>query len=186
MSRVRSNDHAPNPGAGASPVSDLQEADAYQDDLTVAGHTRRAPALKRQGRSLEETAVGWSESQALHAIRGVAYTLASNLDARSLVKEILDTAIQTLGAERGVLFLGRGTAGGLVPVVALSISGEELEGLERVSRTVLRRGQNGEVLICEDVSGDPGVHDVAGLQLNDSRSVLCAPLSTGQDRCGVL
>ena len=41
----------------------------------------------------------------------------------------------------GILFLGRGGGTGLVPVVALSIAGEELAELERISWTILQRAQ---------------------------------------------
>ena len=164
------------------PLADVEEAEGLLEDLPEdrgARSQRGTTALKARARE-------WSFDQALHALRGTAGTITANLDQRSLVREILRAAIELLHAERGILFLGEGQEAGLVPVEALSISGEELNDIERVSRTILRRGQRGEVLVSEDAANDARFRDAPSIQLNQIRSVLCAPLRARGKPMGVL
>lgn len=164
------------PRRPADPLADLEECEGLLADLGAGGQTEK----------LRETAVEWSAREAFRALRTVACSITGNLDLRTLVKQILDAALQTLGAERGILFLGRGEDAGLVPIVALNIGGEELEEIEQVSMTILRRGQQGEVLVSENAAQDPRFRDVPSISLKEVRAVLCAPLLTRGVPSGVI
>ncbi len=124
--------------------------------------------------------------QVFRAFRSVVWSIAGNLDLQSLTKQILETAIRTVGAERGILFFGPGPDAVLVPIIALNVEGEELTELEQISRTILRRGQGGEVLISQDASSDPRLRDIPSIPLKQIHSVLCAPLVTRGRTIGVI
>ncbi|MCK4304514.1 MAG: sigma-54-dependent Fis family transcriptional regulator [Candidatus Eisenbacteria sp.] len=158
------------------PLSDLAESQAILEHLSKNHPDGRADEERKRNAALEQSAQRWSTQQAFQAFRGVACSITANLDMRSLVKQILKAAIQTLGAERGILFLGREKDVGLLPVVAISITGQELDDLERVSRTILRQGSRGEVVVSQDAANDPRFRDVPSIKLKKIRSVMCAPL----------
>ncbi len=141
-----------------------------------------------QGETLEPIVAAHEEvlthTQTPHlftTLRSVAATLTANLDPRSLVQEILSVAVETLGAARGILFLGRGTEESLVPVATVGLRGEELEKVERASRAILRRCRRGPVLVAEDAADG-----VDGANLLDAHTVLCAPLSFRKETTGVI
>lgn len=162
------------------PIADIERAASILEDQAA-----EAPALER-ARQLTATARERSATQAAEALRGFAESIAANLDLNSLVRAILDAAIHFLGAERGALLLGAGEHAGLVPVVALSISGRELEKLEEVSRTILTRAREGEVVITVDAIHDERFRDIPSVRLQKVHSVLCAPLMLRGAPLGVL
>jgi len=184
-------------GAGQSPRShparDLEEAQSLLEDMAgAAAPGRSAPGQAPAGtaggarEALQAQVQAWSADQMLQVFCNLASAIAGNLDQRSLVKQILEAAITTLGAQRGILFLGGGADEGLVPVVALSITGEEIEAVEQVSKTILKRGQKGEVLISSDAVHDPRLMDIPSVRIGEIRSVLCAPLISRGEPIGVI
>lgn len=136
--------------------------------------------------TLRQQAEAWSGEQAFQALSGLTTALASDLDTDSLVKRVLADAIRVFGADRGILFLGHGDAVGLVPVLGVNVQGEEIENLEAISRTILAKGEQGEVLITQDAMADPRLHDVPSVQINKMHSVLCAPLVHRTQRIGAI
>ncbi len=175
------------------PARDLEEAESLLADMageTIAGQAPagHGPARATDGEreALRAQVQEWNADQMLQVFCGLASAIAGNLDQRSLVKQILEAAMTTLGAQRGILFLGGGADAGLVPVVALSITGEEIEAVEQVSKTILRRGQRGEVLISSDAVHDPRLMDIPSVRIGEIRSVLCAPLISRGGPIGVI
>jgi transcriptional regulator with GAF, ATPase, and Fis domain len=179
-------------GSGSRPRShparDLEEAESLLEDLAGPPSPRSSPGQPADALrgDLRARVQDWGADQMLQAFCGLASAIAGNLDQRSLVKQILEAAITTLGAQRGILFLGRGEDAGLVPVVALSITGEEIEAVEQVSKTILLRGQKGEVLITPDATHDPRLMDIPSVRVGEIRSVLCAPLISRGEPIGVI
>jgi len=169
-----------------NPRADLEEADSLLADLESSRKGKKAERLRSRSQQLRQKIDAWGSDQAADALRGLATAMTSNLDQRSLVKQILELAVQSLGAERGILFLGKGEDMVLAPVVAIDISGEELEQIESVSRTILKRGQKGEVLVTDDASKDPRFRDAPSVSLHEIRSVLCAPLKARGEAIGVI
>ncbi len=175
------------PRRRSHPSHDLDEAAGLLEDLEERGPETPADRADKAGADdLAARARDWSADRLIEAFCEIAGSIAGNLDLRSLVKQILEAAMQTLGAERGLLFLGRGEDTGLVPVVALSITGEEIEEIEQVSRTILQRGQKGEVLVSADATRDPRLMDIPSVQVGEIRSVLCAPLVSRGRPIGVI
>lgn len=163
------------------PLADIEESESLLADLPG-----ELPSPVPETAALAAKAREWSAERILQAFRGIAPSITANLDIRSLVRQILSAAITMLGAERGILFLGRGGGTGLVPVVALSIAGEEIAELERISWTILQRGRKGEILASPDATKDPRFVDAPSVALNEIHSVLCAPLVSRGEAIGVL
>ena len=124
-----------------NPMSDVEEAEGLLED--ISGETGQNGLQHEDIQQLGNTAGESSVDMLIHMYNDAAASISANLDLRSLVRQILDRAIRMMGASRGILFLGYGGDVRLVPVVALNMGGEELEELERVSRTILQRGQQG-------------------------------------------
>jgi hypothetical protein len=75
--------------------------------------------------------------EAFTPLRDFTNAIAGNFDIAVLVRQILDQAIEVARAERGVLFLSNAKDGRLAPAVARSVTGEELDQLGSISRTIL-------------------------------------------------
>lgn len=154
---------------GRDLVRDLGEAEEILSDLDSGTSVRIDPSLHAAARQ-------WSDRLAFDALRQVAHAITANLDLPSLVREILDTALQSVGAERGILFLGENPDPDRMPAVARSGGGEDLEAWEQFSRTVLRRVLHGETIESDDALTDPILRDIPSVSLSSIRSVLCLPL----------
>ncbi len=174
------------------PLRDLEEAEELLADLNepgVPGWGGASSPSHFGEPSLQEMkakAQAASESEAFKALADVATTITANLDFPSLARQILDTAIQTVGAERGIIFLGDDRDEELVPMVARSLRGEDVGQIERVSRTVLRRGREGHAISTGDAVNHPGLVDSPSIQLNQLRSIISTPLAARGQTIGVL
>ncbi len=135
---------------------------------------------------LQDKAEAWDHDHALRSLEGVAIALRPELTLRAVIKQILESAVEALGADRGILFLSRSMDRPLIPVLAIDIDGQEVENLERVSRTILRRAQAGEFFMTTDALADPTLAEVPSIRLMQVRSVLCARLTANDELIGVL
>ena len=120
------------------------------------------------------------------ALRRVATTVSENLDFPSLVEQVLDIAIEYVGADRGLVFIGSEQSDGLTPIANRAVAGREIESLERVSWTVLRRAAQGLTTHSPDIYSDPAFEDVASVRVHGIRSVLCVPMLARGRWIGVL
>ncbi|MCK4415162.1 MAG: sigma-54-dependent Fis family transcriptional regulator [Candidatus Eisenbacteria sp.] len=169
-----------------SPRADLEEAEGLLQDLE---RVRRKPSTaqkRKHQQHLRRQVARWSTQRALDAFSELAGAMGTATGLHSLGRSILDTAIRSLGLERGILFLGRGDEGGLVAMVSTDIHGNELGEIERVSTTILRRGHRGEVIVSADAAADPRFRNAPSLRVKGMRTVLCAPLIVQAEPVGVL
>ncbi len=163
----------------SDPLDDFEEAEEL-----LAGSEDQDEIAKARARRAEAEA--WSAGQAFVALADVAASVASNLDLESLVREILDIALDSLGAERGIVFLGNGGGDQLVPAVARSLHGGDLEEVERVSRTILSAGLAGQSVFSPDAQVDPRFADVPSVRLSEVRGVFCVPMLARGEAMGVI
>lgn len=161
------------------PVGDLEEAAALEAELGEST-PQRATA-----NGLEMRAREWSADQALQALNRVSAAVAGDLHLGSLIRRILDAAVQTLGAERGVIFLGHGGHQGLVPVLARNVRGEELDEVEGISRTILAAARSAPV-VTGDAQQDRRFRDVPSVRAKRVRSVACAPMHSEGEMIGII
>ncbi len=153
------------------PVGDLDEAAELWSDL------EGEPAAAEETATLRERVDAWSDRNAFQALSAAAASIAGNLDFPSLVRQILDSAMRMLGADRGLLFYGEGSDFSLVPLVARSGVGEDLPELEAISRSLMERIREGQAVQSEDAQADPRYRDIPSVSLAKIRSVLGVPLT---------
>jgi DNA-binding NtrC family response regulator len=174
-------DDAPRgPLDGRDPLADLDEAEALALD------TERGPEVLERIQETRRQAIEWTSKQYLQIFQGVACSIAAELDLRALIKHILHTCVKTFGAERGVLFLDGPSGESLIPVLAVNLEGEELDKVERISRTILRHAHAGESISIADAMRDDRYKDVPSIRCKEIRSVLCAPLIAEGRPLGVI
>ena len=175
------DDDAPRgPLDGRDPLADLDEAEA------LALETEKGPEVLERIQETRRQAIEWTSKQYLQIFQGVACSIAAELDLRTLIKHILHTCVKTFGAERGVLFLGGPSGESLIPVLAVNLEGEELDEVERISRTILRHAHAGESISIADAMRDDRYKDVPSIRCKEIRSVLCAPLIAEGRPLGVI
>ncbi len=165
-SAIRGN---PSGQTGSHPQEDVDEAREILADLGGLPDGALPAELTASARQ-------WSDRQAFEALSQVSRLVASNLDLTTLVQQILDLAIECLGAERGILFLGGDPGSELVPAVARSISGQELDELEQISRTILQYVLAGRSIESGDALADPLLKDIPSISLAQVRTLACVPL----------
>lgn len=170
------------------PLSDIEEAESALADIEapVSGRKRSRGNEQAELRALKSQVTAWTAERSFQTFRGLACAVAADLDMRSLVKQILETSVRTLSAERGVLFLGQGDNAGLVSVLAINVHGEELRTVDRVSRTILEKAKEGVTLLTQDALRDARLVGVESVELNQIRSILCIPLTCRSGRKGAL
>jgi transcriptional regulator with GAF, ATPase, and Fis domain len=166
--------------------ADIEEIESTCDDL---GPDTAGPGSTKRTGLLDQALAGghaWAQRHAFDTFQVAACSIAASKDPQSLVRDILDAAIRSLGAERGILFLGKSDQESMVPVVARNVSGEEIDNLESISRTILQRGKAGKVQVLRDATTDPTLRDAPSIDLKSIRSVLCAPLFAHGETVGVV
>jgi two-component system, NtrC family, response regulator HydG len=192
---VNTDEPGKHPESPHGSSSDLSEAEGAPGNLkrTKAGHegaARPASGQPSDRRRVDPERLKNPQQRdadgSFQALRELACTLATELDLRGLASRILQSALRAFGVGRGVLFLGQGDERGLVPAVVLNVKGEELEAIELVSRTILNKAQQNDVLVTRDASRDPRLQDVARNIADPMCAVLCAPLIGRAGRTGVI
>jgi|GEM_PF-3242343 len=169
------------PQRRAKILEDLDEHDSLRADLDeTEGVTGRT------GGDLRSRATSWESSQHVQQLQGLACAITAQLDLHVLIKTILDQATALMGASRGILFLGRQDAAGLVPVLAQNIRGQELRAVEKVSRTILTEGKQRRLIITQDALSDARLAALESVRLNEMRSIVCTPLVSPSGQVGAL
>ena len=165
-----------------SDLDELQNLHKEMDEYPAADPTSPSDS----GAAAAHPATIWNAEQEFQHLRGLSCAVTSELDLERVVHAVLDESIHALGAERGILFLGRADAAGLVPVCAKNFQGEELDTVEKVSRTIVAQGRGGELVLTSDAMQDPRFATVESVKLHRMRSILCAPLVSSSGSVGVL
>jgi len=171
------------PGEAAKPAplpvpSDLEGGalEAMDIDAELAAESDRDWGKTSSAAQLFRAVKEREEASAFALLREGARSLLTTLSYGSLLQQILDTAVRSLQAERGIIFLGRSVDPDLLPAASTGIPPEELADLGTLSRTLLARALAGKPVLAEDALIDPSLRDVPSVQAHRLRSVLCVPL----------
>ncbi|MHC4939170.1 MAG: FHA domain-containing protein [Planctomycetota bacterium] len=126
------------------------------------------------------------ENRRLRRVLNLTKAVAGARDEDSLLRLIVDSAVELTGAERGFMFLV--TLSGLDFKVARDRNGNDLEHPEdMISRSIAGEAvESGRPVVTEDAGGDArfaGGRSVAFLRL---RSVLCVPLKVKDGPLGAI
>lgn len=127
-----------------------------------------------------------SDEGIFRALYEVAVRLTSRLELAPLLEEVLDSALEVLGGGRGVIFLGEGDPGQLVPMVRRSVGTSDLAEIERLSQTILSAATQASGVYSPDVTSDQRFEDAESVRSQTIRSVLCRPMISGGRRIGLI
>ncbi len=150
---------------------------------------RRARTLRRR-LTVPLTAAHDGESAerlaALERLMQVAKEISAAVDGESLLRLLLDHAVEATRAARGFLLLGRG---GQVEVrVARNLEAADIERPELAfSSSVARKvARDGSAVLLSDVSADEQWRDAASISELKLLSVLCVPMRDRDETIGSL
>ena len=144
---------------GARP--DAERADELMETVTHVSATMR---LKARGRE-----------EYLKVFYHISDLIGMSLEKDDFLERILDSVIDVIKAERGLLFLMQG--GKLVPAAARNVDHTTIEDATEISRSVLRKvRRQGEAVFSADALTDPRFNSANSVMLHKVRSLLCVPL----------
>ncbi|HTW92491.1 MAG TPA: sigma 54-interacting transcriptional regulator [bacterium] len=145
---------------GARP--DAQRADEL---LETVNHVSSTMRLKARGRE-----------EYLKVFYEVSRLIGLGLEKEDFLEHVLDSVINVIQAERGLLFLMQ--RGKLVPAAARNVDHTTIEDATAISRSVLRRvRRHGEMVLSSDAMTDPRFNTSNSVLLNKIHSLLCVPLT---------
>lgn len=140
---------------------------------------------------LLRTAIGGPQGgadveQRLSALVQIGQIVDEQRDFEAVLREVMDLAVTTMGAERGFLMLAKTESDELQVHVARG-GGADIVGLERdqISRSLLRRVTRTRkpVLVQDAMDHDWGTESIMAHSIH---SALCAPLLSGDRLTGAL
>ncbi len=107
-------------------------------------------------------------------------------DPRALLREVVDAAVDLLGAERGFCLLN--VDGEVEVFVARNLDKESVQGAEfKISRHIAdRAAKQGIPLLTAQAARDPSLAGVASIEQKQIQSVCCVPLRVGERILGAL
>jgi Nif-specific regulatory protein len=144
---------------GAQP--DAQRADELMEAVTHVSATMR---LKARGRE-----------EYLKVFYQISDLIGMILEKDDFFERILDSVIDVIKAERGLLFLMQG--GKLVPAAARNVDHTTIDDATEISHSILRKvRRQGETVFSADALTDPRFSSANSVVLQKIRSVLCVPL----------
>ena len=174
----------------------MRAALAVGDAFVVGGYEVTLAEPQDQSVSVDETRPGGDlnrGAQDLVAFLQIARALNEERDLARLLTQIVDAAIQICGAERGFLILGGEGAGaeqeaGPSVEVARNFAQEEVLSPEfKISRTIANRVMaTGVAELTTNAQEDDRFRDLQSVADLRLRSVLCIPIRTHGEVCGVL
>ncbi len=107
-------------------------------------------------------------------------------DPRALLREVVDAAVDLLGAERGFCLLN--SDGEIDVFVARNMDKESVQGADsKISRHIAERAaKQGIPLLTGQAARDPALAGVASIEQKQIQSVCCVPLKVGDRILGAL
>lgn len=118
-----------------------------------------------------------STGKDLIGIYQIGDIINSILDLRQLLNKIMDVAIETLDAERGLLILTDPETGGLNIEIVRGIEGENIEDAALISESIVKDvALTGNPLMTTDAGIDPRFQSRKSIIDYHITSVICVPL----------
>lgn len=128
------------------------------------------------------------EVQKAATIARVAETVNSSLELDVVLRRVLDTAVEVLGAQRGFVMIADERSGALDLAAMHGLDRASLDSDEmRPSHTAVARVfESGETLVTTDAQSDPRFSAQLSVRLLNLRSIICVPLTSKARRIGVV
>jgi transcriptional regulator with GAF, ATPase, and Fis domain len=122
----------------------------------------------------------------LSSLVEISKAINSVLEIDRLLETIMDSAIDSIGVERGVLFL-KDPDGSLQPRVARNVEKETLANATEISRSITAEvASSGKYVLSSNVQDDPSVMGRDSVKAFKIRSVLCVPLADKETIIGTI
>lgn len=174
-------------GAMAEAIQDEAMRESYKGSATCAAILQRVERLRRCGARPRSRAGGAAmdpEFAAAEAFEQVKRAIGADAPLRTLLTAVLDKAIQTIRADRGLVIL-------LDPpspevTIARDLEGETIEDATDYCRTILEDVTSGKPILAIDTSEDDRFRERRSIALYDIRSLMCLPLKLGESVLGAL
>jgi len=164
-------------------------------NLTKTGNPLVSAAIQDISRTtqglgtLEQSVTDYLKTRQSHlgALMGVGRTINSSLGLKRVLEEVMDTLIELMRAERGLLML-RESNGELTVRIARGIAHVNLdEESFKVSRTIVGKvAETGEPILTTNAQEDPRFGSQLSIAMHQLRSILCAPLKIKNQLIGVI
>ncbi|MBI3765331.1 MAG: sigma 54-interacting transcriptional regulator [Ignavibacteriales bacterium] len=112
----------------------------------------------------------------LESLFEISKALNSVLDIDQLLEIIMESAVASVGAERGILFL-KSSDGALQPLVARNVEKETVVNAEEISRTIISEvAGSGKYFLSSNLQDDPNILSRPSVKAFKILSVICVPL----------
>ena len=162
-------------GCGAADVRVVREADPHATILFQPDARRLRPADEQRIR------------RDLAALYKIGNVINAQESPARLLAVVMDTVLDVIRAERGFLLLADEGTGDVVPQVVRVRPGSGADAELPVSRPVVQECmEQGVALLCPDLKAEERFCDGDAMLLDHIRSVLCAPLETGDAVAGAI
>ncbi len=163
----------------------LEKALELSEKLGHKEHRKKLLKIRRMTADLEIPEELSIEERYAKAFQKIAEIQELSLSEQNYFKKILQVAIETLGAERGALFIM--TNGRLRKRAAIGMEDIEIKKAKTISNTIMLEVERKKgTLVIEDAQEDPRFKRAHSVIFNRIRSVLATPLLYKDKLIGVL
>jgi adenylate cyclase len=178
------------------PLAPLRDRAAASGDPTLIAAVANAEraferlALERAAMTSRLSASSTNAERELAKLRmlgRVAETVNSSLELDVVLRQVLDTAVEVMKAERGFLMVAN-SDGKLELTTTYGIDRATVEGIAmRPSQTTVRRVfETGEPIVTTDAQQDPRFNVNLSVRALRLRSIICVPLAIKARTIGVV
>ncbi|MGH9751040.1 MAG: sigma 54-interacting transcriptional regulator, partial [Candidatus Polarisedimenticolia bacterium] len=112
----------------------------------------------------------------LSSIYEITQVINSILDLKELLNKVMDLAIDSVRAERGLVFLYRSETDEMEMVVARNMEHQTIRDATEYSRSILREAGRGQSILSVDAVTDDRFRQYRSVLAYKIRSLLCVPL----------
>jgi Nif-specific regulatory protein len=120
----------------------------------------------------------------LKTFADLAELISTNLGDENFIQKTLDLIIQTMGAERGALFIS--TSKGMDLVAGRNIDRTTINDAGALSTTAIKEMNKNKIVFTQDALSDPDFNIKKSVLLHQIRSILCIPLTISENVIGAV
>jgi Nif-specific regulatory protein len=160
----------------------LEQASERIRDVSI----RRDFLARAAFRRLRDAGRPAEEERRLTALYEIIHALNSETDPEAVLSSILDSAIQVLQAERGMILLRDSEGEEFTVRLARNLEKETVADLEAFSHGIVGQAGKGESVLAIDAGHDSRFDAFASIGLYGIRSLLCVPLRSRSKMIGTV
>jgi Nif-specific regulatory protein len=160
----------------ASEIEDTAMRDDYlkTPERAIADPPADAALTRNAAARPEPKESAWRMLSTLFEITQVINSIH---DPDELLNKVMDLAIESVGAERGLIFLSPQDGGEMEPVVARNVERQTIKDATAYSQGVLKEAGRGQAVLTHDAEHDARFKEYRSVVRFHIRSLMCVPLS---------